>query len=487
MEPFDAEKYQRLMNGLEAVELRLSDVKSYSDFYRIDSEFFKKLYLEYHAEIKSKSNEILSKVLKKILHPTELERIYQNAGIKILLAQNVRSNVFDFTTTVYMNSSVKSILQANLLEYNDVVLTRSGANYGQVACYKYNEEYYACADVLVLKNPTLKGGYLATFLNTKIGRALLDRGAYGMAQPHIAPSYLKDFPIPRFNILEETVDKYVELAYLKLSKSKETYIQAQKLLLDELGLHNWQPSTQNTEVKSFKNSFAQSGRLDAEYYQPKYDDFFSILSNTSKKKGWPVINLGALSEPLKYGSSTPYEYQASGVPFLRIADLSNYEFDKAKLKYISSKDASIEQVSSKVKANDILISRSGTLGLTVPIPSELEGSVYGSYFIRVRPKSADTNPTFITLYMNSLAGQIQVEQVNTGGIQTNLTIPVIENFRIVLPDSGLQEKLVAMVDDSKAYRKQSEHLLSIAKQAVEIAIEQNEEAAMNFISKQQAH
>lgn len=221
--------------------------------------------------------------------------------------------------------------------------------------------------------------------------------------------------------------------------------------------------------------------MDAEYYQPKYDEFFSILLATSTKKHYRVVTLGSLSEPLKYGSSSPYEYQSSGVPFLRIADLSNYEFDKSKLKFISVEDANNEQSSSKVKANDILISRSGTLGLTVNIPQELEGSVYGSYFIRVRLKAMDIDPTFISLYMNSIAGQMQVEQVNTGGIQTNLTIPVIENFKIVLPELGIQKRFVAVVNESMVYRKQSEQLLQIAKQAVEMAIEQGEDKAMEFI------
>ncbi len=39
---FDADKYQRLMDGLEAVEMKLSEVLVDNENKRLDSEYFKK-------------------------------------------------------------------------------------------------------------------------------------------------------------------------------------------------------------------------------------------------------------------------------------------------------------------------------------------------------------------------------------------------------------------------------------------------------------
>ena len=78
------------------------------------------------------------------------------------------------------------------------------------------------------------------------------------------------------------------------------------------------------------------------------------------------------------------EYLESGVPFLRIANLSGNIFEPKNLKYISTQDA-LSAKSATVKTNDILISRSGTLGLSVVIPEFLDNSIYGSYFIKIRP------------------------------------------------------------------------------------------------------
>jgi hypothetical protein len=45
------------------------------------------------------------------------------------------------------------------------------------------------------------------------------------------------------------------------------YKEAEALLLSELGLTDFEPTKEAVSVKSLKESFLSSGRLDAEYYQ----------------------------------------------------------------------------------------------------------------------------------------------------------------------------------------------------------------------------
>ncbi|MBA4120989.1 MAG: restriction endonuclease subunit S [Acidobacteria bacterium] len=149
-----------------------------------------------------------------------------------------------------------------------------------------------------------------------------------------------------------------------------------------------------------------------------------------------------------------------------------------------SKEAAKAERQASVETNDIVISRSGTLGLSIAVPSELAGAIFGSYFIRVRPK-AGLNPQFLALYMNARVGQIQVEQANTGGIQTNLTIPVMEAFRIALPPKEIQDEIVRKVYKSFQTQDGSKHLLETAKRGIELAIEQDEQTALAWIDEQQ--
>ena len=146
---------------------------------RFDAEFYKPLYLHYTALMQKG---VLLQTQAAISHPTEVVRVYEESGIQILLAQNIRANRLDFSHKAFMASDMAHELRRNLLQENDVVMTRSGANYGDTAVYKGTPtEIYACADVLILRPYDMPGGYLSTFFNTEMGRAILDRGAYGAA------------------------------------------------------------------------------------------------------------------------------------------------------------------------------------------------------------------------------------------------------------------------------------------------------------------
>lgn len=58
-----------------------------------------------------------------------------------------------------------------------------------------------------------------------------------------------------------------------------------------------------------------------------------------------------------------------------------------------------------------------------------------------------------------------------------------EFFKIPIPiiDFTKQREISELIEKSFALKKESEHLLEVAKRAVEIAIEENEEVALEFI------
>ena len=79
---------------------------------------------------------------------------------------------------------------------------------------------------------------------------------------------------------------------------------------------------------------------------------------------------------------------------------------------------------------------------------------------------------------------MQTEQSNTGGIQTNLTIPVLESLLIACPSLDIQQEFVDKVNDSYNAEDKSKQLLEIAKTGVERAIETDEATAMTWINRQ---
>lgn len=472
------------MNGREVTEVKLSDI-DLSD--RADAEYVSKENLLINERLIHKPTiELgqLGKIAVSAFYPAATH-LYSQGDVPFIRCVDcinypVISDLQDDSFERIPKSFIDEHSSIDTVKTNDIIITKVGS-----PCFasiiEKDEELALSRTVMGLKDiQGINPFYLLAFLRSYYGFSQLLRQRELTIQYQLTVERVKAvkvfIPSPTF---QAQIESLVKQAHVKVKESESLYAEAENLLLDELGLRSFMPSTERTAVKSFSESFLQTGRLDAEYYQPKYDELLNFLSKVTRRKGRILENLSSLSQPLRYGSSTKLEYLSEGVPFLRIADVRNYRFDKENLKYISAADAKNESYAS-VKKGDVIISRSGTLGLSVSIPSELEGAIFGSYFIRVRPNEK-VDPDFLALYINSKIGQMQVEQLNTGGIQTNLTIPAIEALKISLPPKDSQEKFVAKVKESFATEDESKRLLETAKRAVEIAIEESEQSALKFI------
>jgi restriction endonuclease S subunit len=449
--------------------VNLKTVKENSDF-RIDAEYYRPDYLEFLNQINLKKKFYL----KKILHPTEIKRIYEDSGLQILLAQNVRNNEFDFSNIVYMSEDVKEKLKRNKLQYDDVVLTRSGANFGQSASFKQKQDIYACADVLVIKNTQdFKGGYLSTFLNTKQGRSLLDRGSYGMAQPHIASSYLYNLPIPKFNEnFENIVDDLVNKSEKFKDQSKSLYSQAEQFLLSELGLLDWKPKHTLAFVKNFSDT-QKAERIDAEYFQPKYEE---IIEAVKKYKGGFDTISGQFRQNKKSFKKTPdKEYQYIEIGCVNISDGS---VEPIKLQ------GSELPANAKIKfqKGDVIVSKvrpyRGAIGI---VDSE---NYVGSGAFTVLQENGVVNKETLMVFLRLKPLLDFSLKFNTGTSYPTITDEDILNFPLPKIDSRTQEEIKKKITEMYETKKISKSLLEIAKRGVEIAIEKDEQEAEEWIESE---
>lgn len=440
-----------------------------NNIFRLDADFYRADYLNYLQQI----NKHDKYFLKRILHPTEIKRIYEETGIQILLAQNVRNNELDFSNIVFMNESVKEELKRNKLQYDDVILTRSGANFGQAAAYKQNDEVYACADVLVIKNSReIKGGYLSTFFNTKQGRALLDRGSYGMAQPHIAPSYLYSLPIPRFDTdFENRIDDLVNKAESYKFNSLDLYSQAEQLLLSELGFLDWKSEHKLTFTVNL-SAAKKAERFDAEYFQPKYDEIIKVVENY--KGGFD--ELGNLAE-IKDKNFTPKNSQQ-----YKYIELSSISSNGEISSYAENFGKELpSRARRKVQKDDVIISSiEGSLKSIALIYENWTDALCSTGFFVINSKKINSETMLVLL--KTKIGQLQLKKGCRGTILT--AIGKEEFSKIILPkinpkiQNKIKEKILKMYEAKKV----SKELLETAKRCIEIAIEENEGEALVYLN-----
>lgn len=430
---------------------------------RLDAEYYRPEYLKL-KHLLSK-HPLLSQCVEKIIHPVEVKRVYEDRGLHILLAQNIQHNFLEFSVTVFMPESVRVSISRNKLLPNDVVMTRSGANYGDSAPY-FGEPapIYACADDLVIRpKPDLLAGYLATFFNTSAGRALIKRGGYGSGQPHVAPPFLRTLRIPRFShTIEQKVEGLVRQATDEFKHAESPYRQAEELLLKELGLDR----LRLTQPKWWTVRLSQAGeshRLDAEHFQPRYDKLIRHLIKTTKTK-----LLGEIASYNKRGLQPTY-VENGEIIVVNSQHLGRYLLN---IEATERTDESFWETNSRsrLKRGDILFYSTGAYIGRTNVYLEDHKAVASNHVNIIRTKD-NTNSIYLSVFLNALPGLLQAEQWASGSGQREVYPKDIAHFIVPILPQSFQEKVADLVIKSHQARQKAKALLEEAKQKVEAMIE----------------
>lgn len=441
---------------------------------RLDAEFFAPEIIQAENCIAKHKNDEIARIAN-VIHPTEIERIYSDAGIQILLAQNVRNNCLCFDIKSYMPEEKKRLLSSNLLNYNDVLVTRTGANFGQAASYKSTEEIYACADLLVVKCNKILGGYLSTFFNTKYGRLMLDRGVYGAAQPHISSLYLKQLKVPRFNnVFEEMTDKLLNKSHSYTCEINACYENTYKIFVNELGIKNWQPKHELSYVKNFSD-VSSANRYDAEYFQHKYDEIIEKIK--LYPNGWDTIGnlFDQNRDSFIVKKDNKYKYIEIGS-----INTSNGEIT---FEEIQGNDLPAN-AKIKIHTNDILISKVRTYRGAVAVVENSDSIGSGAFTVLHEKLNSQINKETLYTFFKLKPILDLTLKYNTGTSYPTITDEDILNMPIPIFKQNIQNEIREKIQEAKKLQTQSKQLLEIAKRGVEIAIEENEDIATEWINEQ---
>ena len=191
-------------------------------------------------------------------------------------------------------------MKENTIHYKDILITRSGTA-GLCAIYLENKRAISSSHTFIVKSGNLNPFFLTVFLNTKYGRALIERGKYGSLQPEIAPPFLYQLPVPNWEHLQTEIEKTYLRSKELTELSKTRYAETQVLLLSELGLADWQPKHTLTFSTDYE-SLQRAERIDADYFQPKYDDIINAIKSCAG--GWDILdNLVTLKKCLEVGTA----------------------------------------------------------------------------------------------------------------------------------------------------------------------------------------
>ena len=316
--------------------------------------------------------------------------------------------------------------------------------------------------------------FLAVYLSCNIGQKLKNRLISNIATPFISKSELYEIPIPQLTSVFQDKIKETYLSLLNIRKeSEKVYKQAQTLLLSELGISNWHPKHQLTFIKNYSDT-RSAERIDAEYYQPKYEEIIKAIQSYSG--GWQRLeNLVSVKKCLEVGSG---EYLDEGIPFIRVSNLSPFEITEEK--YIA------EDLYQKIKQHqpnkgEILFSKDATPGIAYYLNETPQKMIPSGGILRLKLTSDRVNNECLTLVLNSILTREQVKRDVGGSVILHWRPDQVKATAIPILPQSKQTEIQQKVTESFELRKRSKHLLECAKRAVEIAIEQDEQTAIDWL------
>jgi type I restriction enzyme S subunit len=160
---------------------------------------------------------------------------------------------------------------------------------------------------------------------------------------------------------------------------------------------------------------------------------------------WQTIPFGELSHESAFGPRFGGEdyAQDGNIACLRTTDLDNH----GRISYEKMPLARLDHSKFEnhfLQVDDLVISRSGTCGITAVFEGFPRPVVPGAFLIRFRLKK-NANPRFYKYYFNSKNGRRHILSVAAGAVQQNINITNVKNLDVPYPPIEEQDRIVSIL------------------------------------------
>lgn len=448
-----------MLEGLEICEVPFSRVIG-NDIVRMESEFYNSNTVSYKNTVKA------SHIIDFSQYGTSKELNEMGEGYPVL-----RLNEFNYSFISHPDKYC-SLLDIDAyhglqLKKDDVLICRTNGNpkyVGRSAIVPKDYDY-AFASYLFRIRPNRKyinSATLVAFLNSKYGRLEIEKYSMVGNQANFSPAKFREISIPVFSKdLNDKIEDITYRAFQKLEMSESLYSEAANNMLECLDLNDFTASSNSCNVNAMKESFIETGRLDAEYYQPKYDD---ILHHIQAYK-YGSKNLAEICD-IKEENFTPKD--DTTYKYVELANIGKYG------NIIGCSQQKGEDLPSRarriVSKNDVVISSlEGSLDSCALVEEDYDGALCSTGFY-VLKSSVLNSETLLVLFKSPLVKEL-MRKGCSGTILTAIGRQELERIPIPLIRQEIQDEIAQHVQSSISLRKESQQLLEYAKLTVEGAIQ----------------
>lgn len=455
---------------IEFQDLDLSD--------RIDAEYFQPSFLSVATALEGRGKKLgeLGKITCSAFYPAATH-LYSEEGVPFVRCVDVISHPvidehqpfervpLDF---VVSNRPIQTVASG------DIVITKVGTPCYASIVHDSLTEAALTRTVLGIKNikrEEVNPYYLVVFLRGKYGYYQLMREREQQIQLQLTLERVAKVNVylPPRHIQDEIGDnlkKYYDL----LRRARKVLGDATGVFQKEFAVNAAELNHETTYVSYFSEALLGS-RLDAEYFQPKYQRVIDALRKSASK----VVHLEDLLRVVTNGHTPLHHNLEEGdVAFLTAEHVLDFDIDYQSDKRILLEHHNNELKRTQLQVGDILATIKGRIGNFARV-EQLDGLYNINQDVALLRLKPNIHPYYVIGYLNSLPGKTLVQQLGTGQINPflglgnlkKIPIPLLERSRMNALGSFLEDEVLC----SQRLKSEAEALLDASKLRIEQMIE----------------
>lgn len=327
-------------------------------------------------------------LVKDASYPGRFKRIYveKGEGIPFYLPSQL-GEIYPKPSKFISEKTYKSIKGVEI-EPNRLLLSRSGTIGKCTMSSKTTIGKVYSDDVIrVSFKSEIDLGYVYTYFCTPTGQQMLQTNNYGAVIQHIEPEHLKNIIIPNApELIKRKIHNLVVESYDLRDQSNELIDEAECILYEELQLppiEQLKPKyfDDSVDLRNYTTKLSGLGfRLDCSYHTPICNSILKLLNENADSVvhcGDTIITKDILL-PTRFKRT--YVEAAHGIKLIGGKQIN--ELNPGTEKYLAHSSLDDEL---KLKANSVLVTRSGTIGKTAIVPKHWEEWIGSDHIIRIIP------------------------------------------------------------------------------------------------------
>ncbi|MCF8075088.1 MAG: restriction endonuclease subunit S [Desulfotignum sp.] len=444
----------------------ITELSSVTSFDRIDGEYYLPEYLENQLKLSQTNTVALPQwfFVSDGNHLSVSKHFCETGEVPYFRGQDVNDFFLENADPIRIPRKVyESPMMKRSHFFNEDVLLSIVGTIGSLSFVsdEIREATGSCKIAILRSKGQSSPYFLAAFLMSKYGQLQIKRNTRGAVQMGLI---LKDFSrlrIPIISQIEQSeIETIIKHAIKQNHQSKALYEKAQKLLDSELGIDNLKLKKPMGYTARFSN-IEQARRIDPEHFYPALQHIIDRLPGSID-----LVPLGPQLQFCQRGRQPAYAQK--GLPVI-----NSKHVHSNKIVFEDNRTANFSHDSElQIRYGDVLINGTGrgTLGRAAPFLIK-EPAIPDNHVTILR--SSNLDPAYLSFYLNSQAGQLQVEMHQRGSSgQLELYPFDIRKFLVWVAPESLQKEIRKLYDQAIENERRSKKLIAQAKHRVEELIEQ---------------